>query len=84
MWVVTWPGTRLATLRAFDATNLGSQLFEATVGSVGSYPTPTIANGTVYVATKGRLYAFGIKGTSGCKGSGKAVNKSESVVALRR
>jgi hypothetical protein len=36
------------------------------------------------VATKGRLYAFGIKGTSGCKGSGKASNKSESVVASRR
>ena len=84
MWVVTWPGTRLATLRAFDATNLGSQLFSASVGAVGSYPTPTIANGTVYVATKGRLYAFGIKGTSGCKGSGKAANRSESVVASRR
>jgi hypothetical protein len=81
---VTWPGTRLATLRAFDATNLGSQLFSATVGAVGSYPTPTIANGAVYVATKGRLYAFGIKGMSGCKGSGKAANKSESVVASRR
>lgn len=84
MWVVTWPGTRLASLRAFDATNLGSQLFQATVGSVGSYPTPTIANGTVYVATKGRLYAFGIKGTSGCKGSGKSSGKGEGVVVSRR
>jgi hypothetical protein len=76
LWVITWPGTRLASLRAFDATNLGSQLFQASVGSVGSYPTPTIANGAVYVATKGRLYAFGIKGASGCKGSGKAASKA--------
>jgi hypothetical protein len=74
LWVVTWPGTRLASLRAFDATNLGSQLFLASVGSAGSYPTPTIANGMVYVATKGRLYAFGIKGASGCKGAGKAAS----------
>ena len=68
LWVVTWPGTRVATLRAFDATNLGSELFSAPVGSVGGYPTPMIANGTVYVAGKGRLFAFGIKGVSGCKG----------------
>lgn len=79
LWVVTWPGTHLATLRAFDATNLGSQLFQAAVGSAGSFPTPTIANGTVYVATKGRLYAFGIRGVSGCKGPGKAAGKAGAV-----
>lgn len=67
LWVITWSQTRTATLRAFDATNLGSQLFEATVGTAGGYPTPTIANGIVYVATKARLYAFGIKGESGCR-----------------
>jgi hypothetical protein len=72
LWAVTWLGTRVATLRAFDATNLASQLFQVSVGGVGGYPTPTIANGTVYVATKGRLYAFGIKGTSGCKAAAKA------------
>jgi hypothetical protein len=69
LWVVTWPSDRNATLRAFDATNLGSELFSAEVGSVGSYPTPTIANGTVYVAGKSRLFAFGIKGVSGCMSS---------------
>jgi hypothetical protein len=69
LWVVTWTGNHLGTLRAFDATNLASQLFQISVGSVGSYPTPTIANGTVYVAAKGRLYGFGIKGVSGCKGT---------------
>jgi hypothetical protein len=83
LWVVTWPGTRMATLRAFDATNLGSQLFQATVGAVGSYPTPTIANGTVYVATKGRLYAFGIKGLSGCK-TGKGSSKGDGMIVSRR
>jgi hypothetical protein len=67
LWVVTWPKTREGTLRAFDATNLGSQLFEASLSGVGGYPTPTIANGIVYVTTKGRLYAFGIKKSSGCR-----------------
>ncbi len=76
LWVITWPGTRQGMLRAFDATNLGSQLFEYTVGSVAGYPTPTIANGNVYVATKARLYSFGIKGVSGCKAAGKATESS--------
>jgi hypothetical protein len=68
LWVVTWLGNRVATLRAFDATNLASQLYQAPVGAVGGYPTPTIANGIVYVASKGRLYAFALKGNaSGCK-----------------
>lgn len=67
LWVVTWPQTRAATLRVFDATNLGNQLFQASLGSAGGYPTPTIANGIAYVATKARLYAFGIKGESGCR-----------------
>ncbi len=76
LWVVTWTGNHLGTLRAFDATNLGSQLFQASVGSVGSYPTPTIANGTVYVAAKGRLYGFGIRGASGCRGAKGAASRA--------
>ena len=72
LWAVTWLNTRMGTLRAFDATNLASQLFQVSVAGVGGYPTPTIANGTVFVATKARLYAFGIKGSSGCKSSAKA------------
>jgi hypothetical protein len=67
LWVVTWPNTRVGTLRAFDATNLSNELFEASVSGVGGYPSPTIANGIVYVETKGRLYAFGIKKSSGCR-----------------
>lgn len=67
LWVVTWIGGKAATLRAFDATNLASQLFQGTVGAAGSYPTPTIANGMIYVATKQKLYAYGIKNVSGCK-----------------
>jgi hypothetical protein len=73
LWVVTWLSTRMGTLRAFDATNLGSQLFTVPVQGVGGYPSPTIANGTVYLETKGRLLAYGIKGKSGCKPGGKAV-----------
>ncbi len=71
LWVVTWVNHRVAALRAFDATTL-AQLFEAGVGSAGGYPTPTIADGEVFVATKEHLYAFGIKGESGCKSSDKA------------
>jgi hypothetical protein len=78
LWAVTWINTRVGTLRAFDATNLTSQLFQMSVGGVGGYPTPTIANGTVYVATKARLYAFGIKGMSGCKSTGKAASVAGS------
>ena len=73
LWVVTWLNTRMGTLRAFDGTNLGSQLFTVAVEGIGGYPSPTIANGTVYVETKGRLLAYGIKGKSGCKPGGKAV-----------
>lgn len=78
LWAVTWLNTRMGTLRAFDATNLASQPFQVSVGGVGGYPTPTIANGTVYVATKARLYAFGIKGSSGCKSSAKVAPTAES------
>ena len=78
LWTVTWLHTRMGTLRAFDATNLASQPFQVPVAGVGGYPTPTIANGTVYVATKARLYAFGLKGSSGCKSSAKAAPTAES------
>ncbi len=67
LWVITWPPSRIATLRAFDATNLASQLFATPAGNIPSYPSPTIANGIVYVAAKGRLYAYGLIGQSGCK-----------------
>ena len=77
LWVVTWLNTRVGTLRAFDATNLASQLFQVSISGVGGYPTPTIANGTVYVATKGRLFAYGAKGLSGCRAT-KAAATEES------
>jgi hypothetical protein len=79
LWVVTWPNTRMGTLRAFDATNLGSQLFTASVQGVGGYPSPTIANGTVYVETKGRLIAYGIKGQSGCRPGAKGMVLEDSL-----
>jgi hypothetical protein len=78
LWAVTFPETRLGELRAFDATNLNTQLFAHSVGGVGGYPTPTIANGTVYIATKSRLLAFGIKGKSGCTAKA-AVASSDGV-----
>jgi hypothetical protein len=71
LWDVTWPSTKAGTLRAFDATNIASQLFQGSVGGVGGYVTPTISAGTVYVATRSYLYAYGIKGSSGCQSTTK-------------
>jgi hypothetical protein len=77
VWAVTWTGTRTGTLRAFDATNM-NQLFQAVVGTEAGYPTPTIANGDVYVATRMRLYGYNIKGLSGCKIAKGAERSTES------
>jgi uncharacterized protein (TIGR03437 family) len=48
-------------LHAYDATNLGSELYRGSVG--GSYikfSTPTIANGKVYVGTGNSVAVFGL------------------------
>src|SRR5262249_10560771 len=75
-------GSTQGTLAAFDATGIvncsGSPksctpLWTASIGSsFGIFPTPAIADGTVYVgAPNGTLYWFDAAGTNGCSGAPK-------------
>jgi len=51
-----------AALHAYDATNLGKQLFvSSSMGTGAKWAVPTVINGKVYVGTKGHLYVFGLK-----------------------
>lgn len=64
------PGTPV-TLRAFDASNLSSQLFSAQAGTFthavnsNANIVPTVANGKVYIASNKQLNIFGLLPPSG-------------------
>jgi hypothetical protein len=72
LWAITWapggPGKNPGTLRAFDATNLQTQLYASSLaaggrdslGNVPSFVTPTIANGKVFVASENQLLVYGL------------------------
>src|SRR5271165_1272805 len=68
----TDPGTPL-TLMAYDASNLGSQLFSAQAGTwthavnTNANAVPTVANGKVYVASNKQLQIFGLLAHKGSK-----------------
>jgi uncharacterized protein (TIGR03437 family) len=47
-------------LHAFDATNLGNELYRGSYGSYVKFATPTIANGKVYVGTGASVAVFGL------------------------
>ena len=47
-------------LRAFDANNLGTELFEEGLDVV-EFTEPTVFNGKVYVGTQFNLTVFGLK-----------------------
>jgi hypothetical protein len=70
LWQVTSVPTG-AALRAFDATNLATELYDSdqagtrdTLGPVAHYSTPTISNGRVYVGTQTQLVAYGLTGVA--------------------
>jgi hypothetical protein len=57
LWTID-PGGQL---HAFDAADLGAQLFQGSVESYVKFSTPTIANGKVYVGTLDSLVVFGMQ-----------------------
>jgi hypothetical protein len=62
------PGTGPAVLHAYDATNLGSELWNTTMaannrdqaGNAVKFVPPTIANGKVYVSTRTEIDVYGL------------------------
>ncbi len=61
------PGSKPAVLYAWDATNVGKQLYSSTINSVRDkagngvkFVVPTIANGKVYVSTQTELDVYGL------------------------
>lgn len=62
---ILWVNDSTGVLRAYDATNLSTELFHATLsGSYVKFSTPAVANGDVFVGTKSTLDIFGLEPTS--------------------
>jgi hypothetical protein len=71
VWVVetkTWNGgDRPAVLHAYDATNVGSELYSSETnpsrdraGTVVRFAMPTVVSGRVYVGAKGEVDVYGL------------------------
>jgi outer membrane protein assembly factor BamB len=58
---ILWTIDPAGQLHAYDAADLGVQLYQGSVGSSVKFSTPTIANGKVYVGTMNSLAIFGLK-----------------------
>jgi hypothetical protein len=56
---IVWVIDPSATLRAYDATNLGHELFNSKLPSYIKFTTPIIANGEVFIGTGGSLEIYG-------------------------
>jgi hypothetical protein len=62
---ILWTIDPAGALHAFDASNLGAQLYEGNAGSFVKFSTPTVANGKVYVPTLDSLVVFGLEQDAG-------------------
>jgi outer membrane protein assembly factor BamB len=58
---ILWTIDPAGQLHAYDATDLGHQLYQGSVGTYVKFSTPTIANGKVYVGTADGLMVFGLR-----------------------
>jgi hypothetical protein len=62
-----YASTKPSVLRAYEATNVGRELFNSEQNSAGDragvtvrFTIPTIANGRVYVGAKGEVDVYGL------------------------
>jgi hypothetical protein len=67
VWVVSRPGGTSSPLilYAYDASNLGTMLFQSSLenwqnGGGSPFLTPTVVNGKVYVGTSDSVFVFGL------------------------
>jgi hypothetical protein len=67
LWVVQRNATVAGVLRAYDATNLGTELYNSnqsgsrdTLDLAAKFSIPLVANGRVFVATQSQLTAYGL------------------------
>jgi hypothetical protein len=70
VWVIatdTLGSSNPAVLHAYSASNVGTELYNSNQagtrdqpGQVIKFTSPTVANGKVYVCTKGRLDVYGL------------------------
>jgi len=58
---IVWLIDSSGLLHAFEAANLGNELYHGTIGSYVKFSTPTIANGKVYVGTMNSLVVLGLR-----------------------
>jgi len=58
---ILWTIDPAGQLHAYDAADLGHQLYQGSFGSSVKFSTPTIANGKVYVGTVDSLVVFGLQ-----------------------
>jgi len=65
--VLVWAIDPAGVLRAYDATNLASELYDSSknaardsLGSAVKYSVPTVANGKVYAATQNSVAVYGL------------------------
>jgi len=56
---IVWINDPAGYLRAYDATNLGKELFNSKLPSFVKFTAPVVANGDVFVGTAGSLEIYG-------------------------